>query len=99
MIAAVFAVTTVRVRNESGSDGASVGDLRFNAVNAAGDLIDRESNQCPATADDLDYDAAVPLGGEVVGAVCWELPAADLDGLKLGLESEKVAGRVHISLQ
>jgi len=50
-------------------------------------------------AEDLDYNAAVGVGEEVVGTVCWTIPSADLDGLKLGLESEKVAGRVHISLQ
>ncbi len=95
----VYAVTRVRVRNESGSDGASIGDLRFNAVNGNGDLINREDNPCPSTADDLNYNASVAVGADVTGSVCWELPAADLDGLKLGLESEKVAGRVHISLQ
>ena len=95
----VYAVARVQVRNESGSEGALLSDLHFNAVNAAGELIDRQANPCPASAEDLDYGAAVGVGEEVVGSVCWVVPAGDLDGLKLGLESDKVAGRVHILLQ
>jgi hypothetical protein len=95
----VYAVARVQVRNESGSEGALLSDLHFNAVNAAGELIDRQANPCPATAEDLDYGAAVGVGEEVVGSVCWIVPAGDLEGLKLGLESDKVAGRVHILLQ
>ncbi|MGH1493677.1 MAG: hypothetical protein ACRBK7_30495 [Acidimicrobiales bacterium] len=94
----VFAATRVRVRNESGVDGASLSDLSFNAVNASGELINREDNQCAAAQDDLGYDASVSLGTVLEGTVCWEIPAGELDGLKLGIESSKVAGRVHIAL-
>lgn len=94
----IFAATRIRVRNEAGVDGASLDDLDFNAVNAAGEVIDRESNQCSFSVNDLDYAASVGLGTQVEGAVCWELPASDLDGLRLGIESDKVSGRVHINL-
>ena len=95
----VFASTMVRVRNDGGADGASLGDLRFNAVTASGDLIVREDNECSSTAQDLEYDASVALNGEVEGLVCWSIPEEDLSGLLLGVESEQVAGRVHIALQ
>lgn len=94
----IFAATRIRVRNESGVDGASLSDLEFNAVNAAGELIRREDNECGTTATDLVYDAAVNLGTVLEGTVCWEIPAADVAGLKLGVESNKVGGRVHIAL-
>jgi hypothetical protein len=94
----IFAATRIRVRNEAGVDGASLDDLEFNAVNAAGQVIERESNQCTFSVDDLDFAASVGLGTQVEGAVCWELPASDLAGLRLGIESDKVSGRVHIDL-
>ncbi|MGI9594647.1 MAG: hypothetical protein ACR2QK_00725, partial [Acidimicrobiales bacterium] len=95
----VFAATRIRVRNESGVDGASLDDLDFNAVNAAGAVIVRAENQCSVSVDDIDYSASVGIGTQVEGNVCWSIPAADLAGLMLGIESDKVAGRVHISLQ
>ena len=95
----IFAATRVRVRNEAGSDAASLTDLRFNAVNNAAELIDREIDKCSFSIEDLEYTAMVNIGEEVEGDVCWSIPASELNGLKLGLESEKVAGRVHIALQ
>ncbi len=95
----VFAATRVRVRNESGTDGASVGDLEFNTVTAAGQVIERNASPCPPLADELDDTASVALGTGVEGGLCWEIPAGELDGLLLGIESAKVAGRVHIALQ
>ena len=95
----VFAATRVRVRNESGIDGASVGDLEFNTVTAAGQVIERNASPCPQLADELDDTASVALGTGVEGGLCWEIPAGELDGLLLGIESAKVAGRVHIALQ
>lgn len=95
----IYAATRIRVSNESGIDGASVEDLRFNVVDASNSVIVRSEHNCPASADDLNYQASVALGSSVEGTVCWAVPADDLAGLKLGIESSKVQGRVHIQLQ
>jgi hypothetical protein len=95
----VFAAIRIRVRNQDGVDGASLGDLHFNAVTAAGEVIEREANSCSIPGADLDFGASLALVAQTVGAVCWEVPPAALAGLLLGLESDKVAGRVHIALQ
>ena len=95
----VFAATRIRVRNQDGADGASLGDLAFNAVTAEGEVIERSANACSVPGDDLDFGASLALGAQAEGSVCWEVPAGALGGLLLGIESDKVAGRVHIALQ
>ncbi len=95
----IFASTRIRVLNENGVEGASLDDLQFNAITSDGRVIERTANSCSVSLDDLDYTASVGIGTEVEGDVCWSIPAGDLDGLMLGIESDKVAGRVHIALQ
>jgi hypothetical protein len=95
----VFAVTRVRVRNQDGVEGASLTDLSFNAVTADGEVIERQTTACSTADDGLDFGAILSVGAEAEGSVCWEVPAAALNGVLLGIESAKVGGRVHISLQ
>ncbi len=93
-----FAVTTVRVANQSAAD-ASVSELRFNAVTASGEVLDRESNACAITEPALDFAAVLGQAGVAEGIVCWVVPAEDYDGLMLGIESTQVSGRIHIDLE
>lgn len=93
-----FAVTRVRVANQSPTD-ASVSDLRFNAITASGTVIDRAGNSCAITEPALDFAAVLGEAGVAEGVVCWVVPAADYDGLLLGIESTQVSGRIHINLQ
>ena len=95
----MLAATRVRVTNDSGVEGASLDDLRFNLVDAAGAVIVRTDNSCPPGVDDFGYAASVAVQDSVEGTVCWAIPSADLAGLILGIESSKVQGRVHIQLQ
>ncbi len=95
----IFAAARVRVLNESGVEGASLAALQFNAVSSGGDVIIRGDNQCSFSLEDLDYAASVPIGAEVEGDVCWSITPEQLNGLLLGLESQEVAGRVHIQMQ
>lgn len=94
----LFAVTRVRVTNQTSAD-APVADLRFNAVTAAGDVIDREATACSVTEPPLDFAITLGQAGVAEGAVCWVVPAGSFDGLLLGIESTQVDGRIHISLQ
>ncbi|MEM7323619.1 MAG: hypothetical protein AAF531_11090 [Actinomycetota bacterium] len=95
----MLAATRIRVTNDGGTDGAGLGDLSFNLVDASNTLVIRTENACPPGVDDFAYDAAVAIEDSVEGQVCWAIPAGDLAGLKLGIESSKVQGRVHILLQ
>jgi hypothetical protein len=94
-----FAATRVRVRNQAVDLSAPLGELKFNAVTADGDVIDREANACTVSADPFDFAAALPPSGTIEGTVCWEVPVESLGGLLLGIESTEVTGRVHIRLQ
>lgn len=94
-----FVATRIRVLNEAGVEGASVGDLRFNLVDQDGNVVVRTDAPCPGAPDDLNFAATVPLEGSVEGLVCWTVPQGDLARLVLGIESLRVDGRVHIQLQ
>ncbi len=93
-----FAVTRVRVANQSAAD-ASVSDLRFNAVTASGQVLEQDSDGCAITEPALDLAAVLGQAGVAEGVVCWVVPAEDYDGLLLGIESTQVSGRIHIDLQ
>ncbi len=97
--AQMLTATRIRVTNDSGVDGASLEDLRFNLVDGSDSLVVRTDNSCPPGVDDFGYNASVAVGDSVEGTVCWAIPSGDLAGLKLGIESSKVQGRVHIQLQ
>ncbi|MEL6983061.1 MAG: hypothetical protein AAFO29_11610, partial [Actinomycetota bacterium] len=69
------------------------------AITSSGTVIDRASNSCTITEPALDFAAVLGEAGVAEGVVCWVVPAADYDGLLLGIESTQVSGRIHIDLQ
>ena len=95
----VYATTRLRVGNQDTAATASLGELQFNAVTASGALIDGQAAACP-TGGGTPLDLSASLGPAEVaeGEVCWVVPAADLAGLLLGIESTEVAGRIHIAV-
>ncbi len=93
----VEVTSRLRVRNDSTSGDLAASGLRFVLVSADGSSGTAAASSCSA-GDDLNLQAPIEPGKDIVGNVCWTVPAAQATGALLGIESVHAGGRVHVQL-
>jgi hypothetical protein len=93
----VLAATNIRVTYREGPVPGSMSDLSFKSIGSSLELFDT-ANACRGMSDPLDQTVSLEPGQAVEGDLCWRIPEADLDDLKLAIEAGPVEGIVFVDL-
>ncbi len=93
----ILASTTVRVTYREGPTPGPVSHLEMAAIGSSLVLFGDEA-RCPGVGEQLDQSVDLEPGQAIEGELCWQIPEADLDDLKLSIEAGPVDGMVFVDL-
>ncbi len=91
------ATVSLRVALTEADGSENLSKLSFLAVDSDGKRY--QDGGCETVTDALPDGGLVTVGFPVEGAICWQVPAADLAGLAMMVEVDGIDGQVHMKLQ